>query len=58
MTGDDCTVSTPVCVFPADSGILFVETDDVGACGDGAVAFGFGAVEVLRFVRYWEVLKI
>lgn len=51
MTGNDCTVSTPVCVFPADAGILFVETDDVGACGDGAVAFGFGAVEVLRLLE-------
>lgn len=50
MTGDDCSVSTPVCVLPADAGILLVETDDIGACGDGAVAFGFGAVKVLKLL--------
>lgn len=47
MTGYDCTASTPVGVFPADASVLFVETDDVRAGGDGAVALCFGTVEVL-----------
>lgn len=35
--GDDCAAGTPVCVFPADTFVLFVQADDIGV--DLALAF-------------------
>lgn len=43
----DGAAGTPVGVFPANAGVLFVEANNVWTGGDGAVTFGFCTVEVL-----------
>ena len=47
----DCAAGAPVSVFPADTIVLLVEADDVGAFGYCAVAGGGGSIEVLNWLE-------
>jgi hypothetical protein len=53
--GYDCAAGAPVRVLPADSVVLFMQADYVGAFGDCAVAGCCGSIEVLGL---WLVLRL